>query len=38
LFIGAQSTMQSWVVTGALFLLGLILYAIAAQRRTAADD
>jgi APA family basic amino acid/polyamine antiporter len=38
LFIGAQSTMRSWVVTGALFLLGLILYAIAAQRRTAADD
>jgi APA family basic amino acid/polyamine antiporter len=39
LFIGKQATTQSWVVTGALFILGLILYAMAAQRRrTTADD
>ena len=33
LFIGAQSELRSWVVTGGLLLLGLGLYAIAAQQR-----
>ncbi|MGY8796356.1 MAG: hypothetical protein ACKVJN_14755 [Woeseiales bacterium] len=37
LFIGAQSTLQSWLVTGGLFLVGLVLYAIAAQGRKEAD-
>jgi amino acid transporter len=33
LWIGAQATAQSWKVTGALLAAGLVLYAIAAQRR-----
>ena len=33
LFIGAQSELRSWVVTGSLLLFGLALYAMAAQRR-----
>ena len=33
LWIGAQSTAQTWKVTGALLAAGLVLYAIAAQRR-----
>lgn len=33
LFIGAQSELRSWVVTGGLLLLGLGFYAMAAQRR-----
>jgi amino acid transporter len=33
LWIGAQATKESWKVTGALLAAGLVLYAIAAQRR-----
>lgn len=33
LWIGAQSTAESWKVTGALLAAGLVLYAISAQRR-----
>jgi len=33
LWIAAQSTAESWKVTGALLAAGLVLYAIAAQRR-----
>jgi amino acid transporter len=33
LWIGAQSTADSWKVTGALLGAGLVLYAISAQRR-----
>ena len=33
LWIGAQATAQSWKVTGALLAAGLVLYAVAAQRR-----
>lgn len=33
LWIAAQSTAQAWKVTGALLSAGLVLYAIAAQRR-----
>lgn len=33
LFIGAQSELRSWLVTGGLLLVGLVLYAMAAQRR-----
>jgi amino acid transporter len=33
LWIGAQATAESWKVTGALLAAGLVLYAIAAQRR-----
>lgn len=33
LWIGAQSDLKSWLVTGGLLLAGLILYALAAQRR-----
>lgn len=32
-WLGAQSTMLSWQVTAGLLLFGLILYALAAQRR-----
>lgn len=32
-WIGAQSDLRSWVMTGGLLLVGLILYALAAQRR-----
>ncbi len=33
LWIGAQSTREAWLVTGALLLFGLGLYALAAKRR-----
>ena len=33
LWIGAQSGARSWIVTGALLMLGLVLYALAAKRR-----
>lgn len=33
LFIGAQSDLRSWLVTGGLLLVGLAFYALAAQRR-----
>ncbi len=33
LWIGAQSDMEAWAVTGGLLLLGLFLYAMAAKRR-----
>ena len=33
LWIGAQSTLLSWQVTGALLAAGLVLYAVSAQRR-----
>lgn len=36
LWIGAQSSLKSWMVTGALVGGGLILYALAARRRSAA--
>jgi APA family basic amino acid/polyamine antiporter len=38
LFIGAQSDLRSWLVTGGLLLVGLVLYALAAQRRERWDD
>ena len=34
IWMGAQASMLSWQVTGGLVGLGLVLYAIAAQRRT----
>ena len=34
LWIGAQATLLSWQVTGALVAAGLVLYAVSAQRRT----
>jgi len=33
LFIGAQSELQSWLVTGGLLAVGLVFYAMAAKRR-----
>ena len=33
IWLGAQSTLRSWLVTGGLLIVGLILYALAAQRR-----
>ena len=33
LWIGAQSNLLSWQVTGALLAAGLVLYAVSAQRR-----
>lgn len=33
LWIGAQASLRSWVVTGGLLALGLVFYALAAQRR-----
>jgi len=33
LWIAAQSSLRSWVVTGILLAVGLLLYALAAQRR-----
>lgn len=33
LWIGAQSTLQAWLVTGVLLAVGLVLYALAAKRR-----
>ena len=33
LWIGAQSTAESWMVTGALLAAGLVLFAVSAQRR-----
>ncbi len=38
LFIGAQSELRSWVVTGGLLILGLMFYALAAQRRNRWAD
>ena len=32
-WIGAQSSLRSWIVTGILLAVGLALYALAAQRR-----
>jgi basic amino acid/polyamine antiporter, APA family len=40
IWIGAQSTLQAWLVTGGLLLFGLALYALAARSRdqqTAQD-
>jgi amino acid transporter len=33
LWIGAQANARSWIVTGSLLALGLVLYALAAKRR-----
>jgi len=33
LWIGAQSTLEAWLITGGLLLVGLVLYALAARRR-----
>lgn len=33
LFIGAQSDLRSWLVTGGLLIVGLVFYALASQRR-----
>ena len=33
LFIGAQSELRSWLVTGGLLAVGLVFYAMAAKRR-----
>ncbi|MDH4073175.1 MAG: APC family permease, partial [Gammaproteobacteria bacterium] len=33
LWIGAQSSTRSWIVTGVLLALGLLLYALSAKRR-----
>jgi len=38
LFIGAQSDLRSWVVTGGLLLVGLALYAIAARQRKESES
>jgi len=37
LFIGAQSELRSWLVTGGLLALGLVFYSMAAQRRKRAE-
>lgn len=34
LFIGAQSELRSWLVTGGLLAVGLVFYAMAAKRRS----
>ena len=36
LWIGSQATLRSWVVTGGLLAVGLVLYALAAGRRARA--
>jgi amino acid transporter len=38
LFIGAQSELRSWLVTGGLLLLGLAFYAMAGHRRQREDQ
>ncbi len=38
LWIGAQATARSWIVTGGLLALGLVLYALAAGRRARWQD
>ena len=38
LFIGAQSDLRSWLVTGGLLIVGLVFYALAAQRRNNNDE
>jgi amino acid transporter len=37
LFIGAQSDLRSWLVTGGLLIVGWVFYALAAQRRERWD-
>ena len=38
LWIGAQANARSWIVTGGLLAVGLVLYALAAGRRNRADE
>ncbi|MGI9204321.1 MAG: APC family permease [Woeseiaceae bacterium] len=38
LFIGAQSELRSWLVTGGLLAVGLVFYAMAAKRRNRWED
>ena len=38
LWIGAQANARSWIVTGSLLAVGLVLYALAADRRNRADE
>lgn len=38
LFIGAQSTSRSWIVTGGLLAVGLAFYAMAAKRRSRWEE
>ena len=38
LFIGAQSELRSWLVTGGLLAVGLVFYAMAAKRRTRWEN
>ena len=38
LWIGAQANARSWIVTGGLLAVGLVLYALAADRRNRADE
>ena len=37
LWIGSQANARSWIVTGGLLALGLVLYALAAGRRARAN-
>lgn len=38
LWIGAQANTRSWIVTGGLLAVGLVLYALAGKRRARASD
>lgn len=38
LWIGAQSTIQAWQVTGAMLAAGLVLYSLAAKRRARWEN
>ena len=38
LWIGAQANTRSWIVTGSLLAVGLVLYALAAGRRNREDE
>jgi amino acid transporter len=38
LWIGAQSTVNAWEVTGGMLVVGLVLYALAAKRRERANQ
>ena len=38
LWIGAQASARSWIVTGRLLAVGLVLYALAAERRARAAE